>query len=53
MEDVEIMKGYKISNEEREGLEKCDDAGEGSEVSITEDINYDTSLDECKVPPTF
>ena len=35
MDDVEIMGGYKISNEQIEGLEKCDDAGEGSEVSIT------------------
>ena len=41
----------KIVSVEIEGLEKCDDAGEGSEVSITENINDGPSLDECKVPP--
>ena len=53
MDDFEIMGGYKISNEQIEGLEKCDDAGEGSEVSITKNINDGPSLDECKVPSTL
>ena len=34
-------------------MEKVDFVGEGSEVSITEKINYDTSLDACKDPPTL
>ena len=46
-----------LCNEEKsdsyKGLEKVDGVGEGSEVSITEKINYDTSLDACKDPPTL
>ena len=30
-----------------------DDSGEGSVMSIMENINDDTSLDVCKVPPSL
>ena len=53
MDDVEIMVGLKISNEEIYGLEIVDDSGEGSVMSIMENINDDTSLDTCKVPTTL
>ena len=33
------------------GLANIDDAGEGPEVSISEKINNDKSLDACKGPP--
>ena len=47
------MRVSNFSNEEIEGLAIFYDAGEGSEVRITDKINYDTSLDVCKVPPTL
>ena len=31
-------------------MEKVDDSGEGSELRITDKINYDTILDAFKVP---
>ena len=34
-------------------MAKVDVTGEGSEISITEKINYDTSLDAFKGPPTL
>ena len=46
-----------LCNEEKsdsfKGLAKVDGAGEGSAVSITENINDDISLDVCKGPPTL
>ena len=42
-----------ISNSEREGLENVYDASEGSEVIILDNINDDTIVDACKVPPTL
>ena len=47
------MRGSKFSNEEIEGLEKFDDAGEVLEVRITGNVNCDTSLDTCKGPPNL
>ena len=46
-----------LCNEEKsdsyKGLAKVYGAGEGSDVRITENINYDTSLDACKGLPTL
>ena len=46
-----------LCNEEKsdsyKGLAKVDGAGEGSEMSITENIKDEKSLDACKVPPTL
>ena len=45
------MRVTNISNDEIGGLEKIDDAGEGSEAIITDNINYYTNLDVYKIPP--
>ena len=53
IDNVEIIRGSILSNEEIEGLSKVDDACEGSEVSITKNINDGTSLDACIGHPTL
>ena len=40
-------------NEEIESLKTFDDAGEGSEVSITDKTNDEMVLDQCQGPATL
>ena len=50
MDDVEIIIGSILSNEERSGLVMVYDSGEGSKMNIVYNINDYKSLDTCKLP---
>ena len=50
---VKVVLCNEDNSDSYKGLVNVYEAGESSEVIITVNINYDTSLDECKGPPTL